>query len=172
MTQTVSRRDFFKMGGGLAAGAGVSAVGLAPAVAEAAANSGVTLPYQRKTVAKANAMKVNQPVAFNYPDAASPCVAVKLGTATIGGVGPEGDIVAYSVLCTHQGCPTVYDSKDHCFKCPCHFSIFDAEKGGQMVCGQAPAKLPVIVLEYNAKDDTIAAVAVDGLIFGRQANVL
>jgi len=172
MTQTVSRRDFFKIGGGLAAGAGVSAVGLAPAAAEAAANTSVTLPYKLKTVAQAKTMKVNQPLAFSYPDAASPCVAVKMGAATAGGVGPDGDIVAYSVLCTHQGCPTVYDDKDRCFKCPCHFSIFDAEKGGQMVCGQAPTKLPQIVLEYNAKDDTIAAVAVNGLIFGRQANVL
>jgi len=172
MTQTVSRRDFFKMGGGLAAGAGVSAVGLAPATAEAAVNTGVTLPYKPKTVAKAKTMTVNQPVPFSYPDAASPCVAVKMGTATPGGVGPDGDIVAYSVLCTHQGCPTVYDGKDRCFKCPCHFSIFDAEKGGQMVCGQAPTKLPSIVLEYNAKNDMIAAVAVNGLIFGRQANVL
>jgi arsenite oxidase small subunit len=172
MTQTVSRRDFFKMGSGLAAGAGVSAVGLAPASAEAAVNTGVTLPYKHKTVAKAKTMKVDQPVAFSYPDAASPCMAVKMGTATAGGVGPEGDIVAYSVLCTHQGCPTVYDSKDRCFKCPCHFSIFDAEKGGQMVCGQAPSKLPQIVLEYNAKTDMVTAVAVNGLIFGRQANVL
>ena len=36
MTQNVSRRDFFKMSGGLAVGAGVSARGLAPATAEAA----------------------------------------------------------------------------------------------------------------------------------------
>lgn len=172
MTQTVSRRAFFKIGGGLAAGAGVSAAGLAPATAEAAVNTSVTLPYISKSIAKARAMKVNQPVAFNYPDAASPCMAVKMGTPTAGGVGPEGDIVAYSVLCTHQGCPTVYDGNDRCFKCPCHFSIFDAEKGGQMVCGQAPTKLPSIVLEYNAKNDTIAAVAVNGLIFGRQANIL
>lgn len=172
MTQTVSRRDFFKMGGSLAAGAGVSAAGLTPASAEAAVNTGVTLPYKPKTVAKATAMKVHQPVPFNYPDAASPCMAVKLGTATAGGIGPDSDIVAFSIQCTHQGCPTVYDANERCFKCPCHFSIFDAEKGGQMVCGQAPSKLPRIVLDYNAKTDTIAAVAVDGLIFGRQANVL
>jgi len=40
------------------------------------------------------------------------------------------------------------------------------------VCGQAPTSLPRIVLEYNAKTDTVTAVAVDGLIYGRQANVL
>lgn len=172
MTQTLSRRDFFKVGGGLAASAGVAAAGLAPATAEAAVNTATSLPYKSKLVAHVKGMRVNQPVSFTYPDAASPCVAVKMGAPVPGGAGPDGDIVAYSVLCTHQGCPTMYDEKDRCFKCPCHFSIFDAEKGGQMVCGQAPAKLPQIVLEYDHKADTVRAVAVNGLIFGRQANVL
>ncbi len=172
MSQIVSRRDFLKMGGGLTAGAGVAVAGLAPSEAEAAVSTGVTLPYPAKAVGKARAMQVNQVVNFSYPDAASPCAAVKLGQKAPGGVGPGGDIVAYSTLCTHQGCPTVYDAKDRCFKCPCHYSIFDAEKGGQMVCGQAPSKLPRIVLEYDAKSDSVTAVAVDGLIFGRQANVL
>jgi len=167
-----SRRDFFKMGGVLAAGAGVAVAGLTPAAAEAAINTAATLPYKHKTVARVKTMKVNQPVPFNYPDAASPCSAVKMGAPVPGGIGPDGDIVAYSIMCTHQGCPTVYDSNDRCFKCPCHYSIFDAEKGGQMVCGQAPTKLPQIVLEYDAKTDMIAAVAVNGLIFDRQANVL
>ncbi|MFN3593376.1 MAG: arsenate reductase (azurin) small subunit [Thiobacillaceae bacterium] len=167
-----ARREFFKMGGALTAGAGVAVAGLAPSNAEAAVDTSVTLPYKAKIIARAKAMKVNQPVAFNYPDAASPCQAVKMGTPVPGGVGPDNDIVAYSILCTHQGCPTVYDANDRCFKCPCHYSIFDAEKGGQMVCGQAPTKLPQIVLEYDAKTDTISAVAVNGLIYGRQANVL
>jgi len=172
MSQNVSRRDFFKLSGGLAAGAGAAVAGLAPATAEAAANTFATLPYPVKAVGKVGGMKVSQPVAFNYPDASSPCQAIKLGEAVPGGVGPDSDIVAYSILCTHQGCPTSYDSQDRCFKCPCHFSIFDAEKNGQMVCGQAPTDLPRIVLEYNAKNDTVTAVAVDGLIYGRQANVL
>lgn len=172
MTQQVSRRDFFKISGSLAAGAGVAATGLAPATAEAAANTATTLPYPAKAIGKAAGMKVNAPVAFNYPDASSPCQVIKMGQPVPGGVGPGQDIVAYSILCTHQGCPTAYDSKDRCFKCPCHYSIFDAEKRGQMVCGQAPTNLPRIVLEYDAKNDTVTAVAVDGLIFGRQANVL
>ena len=174
MTQNVSRRDFFRMSGGLAAGAGVAVTGLAPATANAAAapNTGTTLPYPAKAVGKAGGMKVNTPVDFTYPDESSPCQAIRMGETVPGGVGPKGDIVAYSVLCTHQGCPTSYDSKDRCFKCPCHYSIFDAEKRGQMVCGQAPTDLPRIVLEYDAKTDTVTAVAVDGLIYGRQANVL
>ena len=89
-----------------------------------------------------------------------------------GGIGPNKDIIAYSVQCTHQGCPVSYDPAEKSFKCPCHFSMFDAEKQGQVICGQAPTKLPQIVLEYDAKPDSVSAVSVIGLIYGRQANIL
>jgi arsenite oxidase small subunit len=44
--------------------------------------------------------------------------------------------------------------------------------GGQMVCGQATEDLPKIRLQYDAKTDSVTAVGVDGLIYGRQANIL
>jgi arsenite oxidase small subunit len=156
----------------MAAGAGVTVAGLAPATAEAAVDTSATLPYKPKIVGKAKKLKVNEPLAFIYPDASSPCALIKMGQAVPGGVGPEGDIVAYSTVCTHQGCPVAYNAEERVFKCPCHFTIFDAEKSGQMVCGQATENLPRIVLEYNAKDDTVTAVAVEGLLYGRQANIL
>lgn len=71
-----------------------------------------------------------------------------------------------------MGCPVAYDASARTFKCPCHFSVFDPEKSGQMVIGQATENLPTIALEYNAKDGSIRAVAVEGLIYGRQANLL
>ena len=71
-----------------------------------------------------------------------------------------------------MGCPVTYDATEHVFKCPCHFSMFDAEKGGQMICGQATENLPRVHLEYDASAGTVAAVGVEGLIYGRQANVL
>jgi len=131
-----------------------------------------TLPYKAKVVAHANNLKDNVPVNFSFPDASSPCALIKTGTAVSGGVGPDGDIVAYSTLCTHMGCPVSYDGQARTFKCPCHYSMFDPEKGGQMVCGQATEDLPRIVLQYDAKTDTITAVGVEGLIYGRQANIL
>ena len=88
------------------------------------------------------------------------------------GVGPNKDIVAYSTLCTHMGCPVQYESGTKVFKCGCHFSMFDAENGGQMVCGQATEDVPRVLLDYDTKTDTISAVGVDGLIYGRQANIL
>lgn len=172
MSERVTRRQFFKVSGGIAAGTGLG-VGLISSAEAATSEAGKSvLPYQRKTVAVAAKMAVNTPMQFSYPDAASPCVAIKMGKRVPGGVGPDGDIVAYSVLCTHMGCPTTYDQSSRAFKCSCHYSTFDAEMGGQMICGQATENLPQIVLEYNAKNDSVAAVAVKGLIHGRQSNVL
>lgn len=163
---TVSRRDFFKIGGSVAAGAG-----LAAAVDAQAATATATLTYKPKSVTKAGGMASNAPITFQFPDASSPCAAIKMGAPVPGGVGPNKDIVAYSTLCTHMGCPVAYDADKRTFNCACHFSMFDAEKGGQMICGQATENLPRIVLEYNDKTDTVTAVAVDGLIYGRQANI-
>jgi len=50
--------------------------------------------------------------------------------------------------------------------------MFDAEMGGQMVCGQATENLPRIKLGYDAKTDSVHATGVDGLIYGRQSNIL
>ena len=163
---TVSRRDFFKIGGSVAAGAG-----LAAAVDTQAATATAALTYKPKSVSKAGGMASNAPITFQFPDASSPCAAIKIGAPVPGGVGPNKDIVAYSTLCTHMGCPVAYDADKRTFNCACHFSMFDAEKGGQMICGQATENLPRIVLEYNDKTDTVTAVAVDGLIYGRQANI-
>jgi arsenite oxidase small subunit len=174
MGDALSRREFFKVSGGLAAGAGIAA-GAIPnnALAAQSADAGSTvLPYPRKAVGSAAQMAVGQSVAFTYPDDASPCTAIRMGAPVEGGVGPGRDIVAYSTLCTHMGCPVAYDAKSRCFKCPCHFSTFDAEKSGQMICGQATENLPRVVLEYDAASGAVTAVAVNGLIFGRQSNIL
>ena len=179
MTESVSRRIFLKVAGTSVAGAGASLGSIGAAAAaensraaiQAAAGMAV-LPYPKTMVGKAKAMQANTPVSFSYPDADSPCVAIKMGQRVPGGVGPDGDIVAYSNLCTHMGCPLMYDPATRSFKCPCHYSMFDPEKSGQMICGQATEDLPQIQLSYDAGNDTVHAVAVTGLIYGRQANVL
>lgn len=173
MSTSLTRRDFLKISGGVAAGTGVAVAGLAQAGPVEAAEVGrVSLPYKTKAVGLARKLPVNEAVAFSYPDASSPCALIKTGKMVAGGVGPDGDIVAYSTLCTHMGCPVSYDGQARAFKCPCHYSMFDPEKNGQMVCGQATEELPRIVLKYDAQTDAVSAVGVEGLIYGRQANVL
>ena len=98
-------------------------------------------------------MPVNRAVSFSYPDPSSPCYAIRMGAKVPGGVGPNKDIVAFSAMCTHMGCPVAYDGGTKTFKCGCHFSMFDPENGGQMVCGQATEDLPRVVLSYDRQDD-------------------
>ncbi|RDK01488.1 arsenate reductase (azurin) small subunit [Paraburkholderia lacunae] len=169
----IGRRTFLKLGGGSIAATAASA--FAPNVATAANpvdTSKTKLPYPRKPVTQVGRMALNTPVSFTYPDAASPCTALKLGSRVPGGVGPDGDIVAYSAMCTHMGCPVAYEPTTKVFKCPCHFSMFDAEKAGQMIVGQATENLPRVRLHYDEKTGTVSAVGMEGLIYGRQANVL
>lgn len=171
---TIDRRSFFRTSGSVAAGA---AAGIA-ADAHAAARGpdrhpgSTILPYGRRVVAHAKQLRPGEPQKFTFPDEASPCVVIKNGQPVPGGVGPDRDIAAFSTLCPHMGCPTAYDPAERVFRCPCHFSLFDAEQSGQMICGQATVDLPEIVLEYDAATDALSAVAVRGLLYGRASNVL
>lgn len=79
----VSRRIFMMTSGGGAAVALASSA-LAPAGAAQAATPPVaggmtTLNYPRRAVGKASGMPVNQAVSFSYPDASSPCYAIRMG---------------------------------------------------------------------------------------------
>lgn len=168
----ISRRQFLKATGSATAAAGIGLGAATPAQGAAPDAGRTTLPYVPKNIGRVSQLKSNTPLAFTFPDASSPCALIKMGTAVPRGVGPDKDIVAYSTLCTHMGCPVNYDTRAKTFKCPCHFSIFDPEKAGQMVAGQATENLPAITLEYNPKDDSVTAVAVEGLIYGRQSNLL
>ena len=170
----MNRRDFLK---GSGAAAAIPIVALSSGAAQAkettqGSHTATQLDYPETSVSSANTLKENEAVLFSYPDKSSPCAMIKMGKSVPGGVGPDKDIVAYSTLCTHMGCPVSYSPEARTFKCPCHFSVFDSEKAGQMVTGQATENLPRIILSHNADTGDIKAVGVDGLIFGRQANIL
>ncbi len=159
--------------GGALGAVGISTAGAATARSAAAhAATGMTLAYPRLAVCKASALPLNQAIAFRYPDLSSHCYAIRLGSPAPGGVGPNSDIVAYSGMCTHMGCPVAYAPETKSFKCGCHFSMFDAEMGGQMITGQATEDLPRVLLEFDANTGTVQAVGIDGLLYGRQANLL
>jgi len=174
MSEKISRRNFLKTGS-LVAAVATAELAVSGGVPQAKAQEGVgriALPYPSQAVGQAEELKAGQTQNFNYPDQDSPCVLLKVGKAVPGGVGPDNDIVAYSTLCSHKGCPVAFDPAAGVLKCPCHYTIFDPERLGQVVCGQATVNLPQVVLEYNADSDSVTAVAINGLIYGRQANTL
>jgi arsenite oxidase small subunit len=165
----MDRRSFLKSSGIAAA---VPLIGSTSAVLAKEHSNPNGPQFPELKLGNANQLAENQPVSFSYPDADSPCAMIRMGKPVPGGVGPNSDIVAYSILCNHMGCPLQYDKGSRTFKCGCHFSVFDSEKAGQMVTGQATENLPQILLNYDENTGDVHAIGVDGLIFGRQDNQL
>ncbi len=67
------------------------------------------------------------------------------------------NIVAYSRICTHVGCPVgLYEQTTHHLLCPCHQSTFDASSGATVVFGPAPRPLPQLPLTTDAQGYLVA----------------
>ncbi len=163
----VGRRQFLR--GSTLAAAGAAATAVAPAVPASAARTGADYPSAK--LANLKDLKTNEPMDIAYPDADSPGVLIKLGQRVPGGAGPDGDVVAYSVLCPHKGYPLAYDASDKTLNCPGHYSRFDAEMEGQQIWGHANQNLPMFILRIDDSGD-IFAEGVDELLYGRTDNLL
>lgn len=116
--------------------------------------------YPKFKIGTMSQLKKDGEIDFSYPDATSTCKAVYV----------NGQAKAYSIICTHKGCPTMYDKQTAVFTCPCHFTKYDAAKDGQMIIGHATGGLPQVRLEIEG--DNIFAIGIDGLIFGRINNTI
>jgi len=69
------------------------------------------------------------------------------------------NIVAYSKICTHVGCPVaLYEQTTHHILCPCHQSTFDASNGAWVIFGPAPRPLPQLPLMLDS-DGFLAAAS-------------
>jgi arsenite oxidase small subunit len=158
------RREFIKLG------AGSLSAGMAYAIAPVVAHGAEAKAVPTVNVTPLDAVKEDAVLPFAYPDAESPAVLLRLKSAAQGGVGPGSTIVAFSILCTHKGCPVSFRPEHKLLICPCHWSSFDPGKGGQMVIGQGSQALPQI--ELRVQDNVIQAVGIAGLIYGRHTNIL
>ncbi len=161
-TQGLSRRQL------LSAGAAGLAAGFAAAPAGPVRAQTAQLPVV--DVAKLADLATGDAIDFAYPDADSPAILITMDGPAENGIGPNRNIVAYSRLCTHKGCPVSWNPDQRILICPCHWSSFDPAKKGRMIIGQASQGLPQIVLKVEG--DFVQATGVDGLIYGRQTNVL
>jgi arsenite oxidase small subunit len=64
-----------------------------------------------------------------------------------------------------MGCTVGY--KNGRFVCPCHYSIFDPTKNGEVYQGLAVEYLPQIRLQVVQQSGDIYAQGIEGLIWGR-----
>ena len=67
------------------------------------------------------------------------------------------NIVAYSKICTHVGCPVaLYEQTTHHILCPCHQSTFDATTGATVIFGPAARPLPQLPLTTDSQGYLVA----------------
>jgi arsenite oxidase small subunit len=137
---------------------------------ESSASTGSS-PFPRVKVANASDLSGGNTVTFNYPLDNTPNLLAKLGEKAAGGVGPDGDIVAFSVVCQHLGCiwgyvPTGGSPKcDSSYQalgpvgyCCCHGSVYDLVNGAKVIEGPSPRPEPQVTLEYDGSSGDIYAV--------------
>lgn len=181
-----SKRNFLKFAmafstllavGGIAA-ALKSITNPAPSAAGTTGPSG-SRQFPRVQVAQLNALTIGQPIVFNYPLDNEPNILVKLGTKAEGGVGPDGDIVAFSSICQHLGCIFGYQapgSSPACnpaYKadrpvgyCCCHGTVYDLVNKAAVVSGPSPRPQPQVLLEVDPSGNIFATGMGPPTIFG------
>jgi ubiquinol-cytochrome c reductase iron-sulfur subunit len=75
--------------------------------------------------------------------------------------GREGwapdDVVAFSKICTHAGCPVgLYRADSKELYCPCHQSVFEVLDGAKPAAGPATMPLPQLPLDVDAEGYLVA----------------
>jgi len=127
--------------------------------------------WPRVKLLNAKSLELLKPVSFNYPLTNTPNILVKLSLKADNGVGPDGNIVAYSTVCQHLGCYFSFQSSgssppcDPSYKAPttegyccCHGGEYDLVHSGQVIGGPPPRSVPMVLLDYDAATGDIYAV--------------
>ncbi len=67
-------------------------------------------------------------------------------------------VVAYSAICTHQGCPVnMWTTVKNAMFCSCHGSVYDPRNAAQVLDGPAPRRLPSLGLKLEEDIPVVAA---------------
>jgi Rieske Fe-S protein len=142
--ECISRKKFIRLGA--AVGLGAAAVPLVSACGGDGGSVGSGGPPKAsdvveggpkvskgQAIAKESEVKPGSAFPFTDADTGQQSVLVRL---------ENGELVAYSAICTHQACVVAY--KDGKLACPCHGSVFDPSKGAAVLNGPANRPLPEV----------------------------
>ncbi len=148
----LSRRDLLT---------GTALFGTVPALASGCAD-------EREHIVAEDALEEGVALIFQYPPQHEAFI-VKLGRPAEGGVGPDGDIVAFHTACPHMGCPINPAGPEQLGTgvfgpCRCHQSTFDLKTSGRQIYGRATQNLVRVLIESDLGE--IYAVGIEGLPFG------
>jgi thiosulfate dehydrogenase (quinone) large subunit len=98
-------------------------------------------------IGSASSVKVGGAASFTDPATGQPAYVVQ---------PTAGKYVAFSAICTHQGCTVGFQSGSPLeFVCPCHGSIFNATTG-EVIQGPAVLPLPQITLAESSSGELYA----------------
>ena len=86
------------------------------------------------------------PLPWAGPAARNACWLRRLG---------EDEFTAFSIYCTHVGCPVAWGEGASMFFCPCHGGVFDRE--GAVVAG--PPQTPLVRLDVRIEDGHVEVLA-------------
>lgn len=146
---SISRGNFLRLGGALGVGAasasllvscGGSGTGDSGGGGGGGGESTGGTSGGSGSEAIAQASEVQAGSAVSFQNEGEPAVLVHL---------EGGDFVAYSAVCTHQGCEVAYESGSGMLNCPCHGSVFDPSQEAQPQDGPAQQPLPDIPVEVR-----------------------
>lgn len=156
----------------VAAGIMTLPAALSESFTEKAHGTEVVRTYPRQRIAALRDLQPGEPISFKYPDDQHDNMLVQIGSRAQDGIGPDGDIVAYSVICPHMGCNIAaqYTAGRPAMlgPCPCHFSCFDISKSGMQTQGVATQDLPQVLLEMDGEE--VFAIGLRGLLYGHAQN--
>ena len=176
------RRDFLKytaVASATLALVGTLAITKSITVAAEAPPTTASSTFPKILIATLSQLQENVAVSFNYPLTSQPNLLVKCGQAAKGGVGPDGDIVAFSNICQHLGC--IYDflapgASPTCLSsfvakipqgyCCCHGSQYDFLTGATVIGGPAPRPVPQVMLEVDTSGNIYATGMNPPTIYG------
>jgi arsenite oxidase small subunit len=148
---------------------GVAAISKSVTIAAEAPPTAASTTFPKILIATLSQLQENVPISFNYPLTSQPNLLVKCGQKATGGVGPDGDIVAFSNICQHLGC--IYDflapgAASPCLSsftakipqgyCCCHGSQYDFLTGATVIGGPAPRPVPQVMLSVDTSGNIYA----------------
>lgn len=145
MEQKFSRRQFLHLGA--VVGATASSVSLLSSCGSDTTNSEVgegggstTASVSGSRTLIAREAHMSPGTATQFTDSGQPAVLIQL---------KNGDFVAYSAVCTHQGCIVDYDKSSGELICPCHGAVYDPAHDARVMQGPAPKPLPKIAIKVK-----------------------